>query len=393
MHRRKLSLKLVLIAFLALAGCRPAPPISTPPPNTVAPAVETAVQQPTVTPGVHSPATTQPTFAPTEPEPSPTYGRRPTSERTRRPTLPAPALPTRTFTVASASPRPVPTSAVADIEDACTFVPLSQLPDFFPDPPSQTRGNGAILSTDPSGDYCMYASGDVSFRIVIYKTDEFVRFVGSAVDASRMARSEVLFNDHSAEVAFYIAPSGSGVTNTVFARIFRDDVSAEILLTGLDPAADQDTVRPLLKLVLDRFPERVPVLLRMKACSLVNSQTLAAMFSEPPQPVHLYSDPQTADGLMSTCKYENEETTFEIAFGYETEGARTQIASLPEFTHAKAAGTDIYFSNLPDDQGGDFRAVIFKGDRMVVMVARGSGYQYDYDRELSLLKTVADRLP
>jgi hypothetical protein len=351
MREKIIVLFLALVMPVALSGCgRPAPTVENIQPATTPTAVLAAIQ---------------PTGAaiPTE-----------TGPRPENPPFPS-----------------APSSNETDgLIDACTLVQADEIESIFPNPPEPTHQ--AVNDGERKGSVCNFTGAEDTLSIAVAIDLNSISELSKHAENIKNAPGQLHFSSSGADI--YLA-SGHDQTGSGFMGvILRDDVSVEITMIGKSFIFDPERETSLLKSVAGRLPPFTLMVDRMKACSLVKEEEVAALFPNPPEPRNEFKHDKK--GLISVCTYANGEMSLTINLGYASKEAVQGLKYSPDLSKILISGAEIYLAGEPSSlpgEGDNWLGVILKGDLMVSVYGSGKAYLYKFERETELLKAMAGRLP
>ncbi len=137
----------------------------------------------------------------------------------------------------------------------------------------------------------------------------------------------------------------------------------------------------------------------LDACTLVRSDEIAVLFSNPPQP---FSEATPESGyIVSKCAYDGGDWTLTISMAASPDFINSlardlqTIRTYPLFERLNAYGAEIYQVGTTNESGpGDvFGGIILKDNTAVEIVGNGTSYVYQAELVTQLLSAIAHRLP
>jgi hypothetical protein len=304
----------------------------------------------------------------------------------------AAAIPTET----GARPENPPLPSVPSFNEAnglivaCALVQAGEVESIIPNPPEPTHQT--VIDGERKGSVCIYTDAENTFSIAVAMDLNSISELSKHAENIKNVPGQLHFSSSGADI--YLASSRDQTGSGFMGVILRDDVSVEITMIGKSFIFDPERETSLLKSVAGRLPPFTLMVDRLKACSLVKEEEVAALFPNPPEPRNEFKHDEK--GLISVCTFANGEMSLTINLGYASAQDVQGLKYSPDLSKIFIPGAEIYLAGEPSSlpgEGDNWVGVILKGDLMVSVYGSGKAYHYKFERETELLKTIAGRLP
>ncbi len=284
-----------------------------------------------------------------------------------------------------------------DITNACTLFSISELAELFSNPPEPTSQSATVDGDTSSA--CTYESNDVYIQVMLMPFPYDNEF-NDLIEQIRDTPDFTQFSVAEANIYQTLWPTDQNTTHQALAAvILKGDLAIQIV--GMSRYYQYDRMRE--SLLLGKIAKRLPLIRSDRApCSLLTVDELWTIIPDPPAPLHELDSVYGYE--VSVCKYINDEFNLELSLSSETGFADMLKSDAEEFMEASMLlshftsplGADIYYYGESREDGypsDGFSGTVIKNNIGIRIIGMGSAYQYNADREATLLNTIAGRLP